>query len=495
MYKTLIEEDPGIAAEWDFEKNNGIRPDEFTAGSGKKVWWKCNFGHSWYTSINIRYRQGSGCPYCAGKKTWPGFNDLKTTHPHIASQWDYEKNGELQPEQVSIGADIKIWWKCEHGHSWQSVLHSCKKNSCPYCTGRIVTPGINDLRTLKPHLASEWDSCLNGGDMPNTLAPNNNRKVWWKCKLGHSWHTHVYARNVGKGCPYCACRKLLPGFNDLLSVAPELAVEWHCGKNGELRPENVFAGSNKNVWWICRYGHEWQTRISKRRIGRGCPYCAGQRVITGETDLKTCHPILCGEWDYHKNEQTTPDTVACHSHKHYWWKCSKGHSYQASANHRVRGSGCPYCAGQRPITGVNDLGTLHPLLVCEWDFDKNMLLRPEALSSGSCRSVWWRCENGHSWKAVIHDRVIGRKCPFCSGVLAIPGETDFGAVLPELTVEWDTDRNEGLAPENFKPYSNKAVWWRCKNDHRWMSTVGARFSGSGCPYCRGRVQMRTRLVL
>jgi len=495
MRKKLIDENPEMAAEWDFDKNIGIGPDELTGSSCKKVWWKCKLGHSWCAKINRRFNEGNGCPFCAGKKVWLGFNDLKTTHPHIADEWDYDRNGVMQPEQFSIGAGIKIWWKCEYGHSWQSLLYSRKKNGCPFCAGKFVTPGVNDLRTVNPQLALEWDDYLNGEIMPDTLAPNSSKKAWWRCEHGHSWHTYICSRNAGRGCPYCASVKLLPGFNDLLSVAPELAAEWHCEKNGELRPVDVFAGSNKSVWWICCRGHEWRARISKRNYGQGCPYCKGKRVITGETDLKTRHPILCGEWDTDKNGQVTPDTVACHSQKHYWWVCAKGHSYQASAANRVHGNGCPYCAGKRPIAGVNDLRALHPELACEWDFEKNMLLIPENVGPGSNLKAWWRCGKGHSWKAAICDRIIGTGCPYCSGVLAIPGETDFGTVLPELAVEWDKERNEELAPENFKPYSSKVVWWRCEKGHRWLSSVSARSSGSGCPYCRGRVQMRTRLVL
>lgn len=32
---------PDIAKEWNYEKNNKLKPDEVTAHSNKKVWWKC----------------------------------------------------------------------------------------------------------------------------------------------------------------------------------------------------------------------------------------------------------------------------------------------------------------------------------------------------------------------------------------------------------------------------------------------------------------------
>lgn len=37
---------------------------------------------------------------------------------------------------------------------------------CPYCTGRKVLAGFNDLASLFPKLAKEWDAELNGAAAP-----------------------------------------------------------------------------------------------------------------------------------------------------------------------------------------------------------------------------------------------------------------------------------------------------------------------------------------
>ncbi|MCI6567534.1 MAG: zinc-ribbon domain-containing protein [Dysosmobacter sp.] len=29
--------------------------------------------------------------------------------------------------------------------------------------------------------------------------------------------------------------------------------------------------------------------------------------------------------------------------------------------------------------------------------------------------VWWQCERGHEWQAVIFSRVQGAGCPVCAG--------------------------------------------------------------------------------
>ena len=93
-------------------------------------------------------------------------------------------------------------------------------------------------------------------------------------------------------------------------------------------------------------GHEWQAPIGNRNIGRGCPYCVGQKIVKGENVLQTVNPILAKDWNYEKNNGLTPMDVTPNSHKKVWWKCSKGHEWQAVVASRNRGSGCPICRNE-----------------------------------------------------------------------------------------------------------------------------------------------------
>lgn len=89
--------------------------------------------------------------------------------------------------------------------------------------------------------------------------------------------------------------KLIIGQNDLATVNPDLASEWHPTKNGLLLPSQVGAGTKRKVWWKCHLGHEWEASVSSRNKGSGCPYCAGQRAISGVNDLSTVNPGLAAE--------------------------------------------------------------------------------------------------------------------------------------------------------------------------------------------------------
>lgn len=64
-FNDLASRYPDVAKEWHYEKNAPLLPTQVTAFSNKKVWWKCNEGHEWYTHIATR-SDGSKCPYCSG---------------------------------------------------------------------------------------------------------------------------------------------------------------------------------------------------------------------------------------------------------------------------------------------------------------------------------------------------------------------------------------------------------------------------------------------
>ena len=98
---------------------------------------------------------------------------------------------------------------------------------------------------------------------------------------------------------------------------------------------------------MCSKGHEWQAAIGDRSQGHTCPYCAGKKVLKGYNDLQTVNPTLAIEWHYEKNNGFTPVDITPNSHKKVWWKCSKGHEWQAIIGNRHKGNGCPICAKEK----------------------------------------------------------------------------------------------------------------------------------------------------
>ena len=499
LKNSLAAVNPQLAKEWHPEKNGKLKPTNITPGSNQKVWWKCSKGHEWQATISSR-NSGVGCPICSNRKVLIGFNDLTTCCPELAKEWNYEKNGEVKPTMVTPGSDKKVWWKCSKGHEWQAMISSRNKGGgCPICSNQVVLVGYNDLASVKPELAKEWNYEKNGDLKPTDVAFGSNRKVWWKCQTcGHEWQTVIVDRSNGTGCPVCAGREVLEGYNDLATVKPELIQEWNFEKNGDLKPSDVTSGSNKKVWWKCQTcGYEWQTVISSRSKGSGCPICgklknAKNRSLPkpGES-LQDNFPGLVKEWNFEKNGDLKPDMVRCGSDKKVWWKCSKGHEWEAVIGLRTKGANCPICFGRQVLVGFNDLTTINPELAKEWNYDRNGSLQPSGFTLGSNQKVWWKCQTcGHEWQAKINSRSSGNGCPKCNRIkvakarsLPKPGES-LQDKHPELIKEWDYDKNIDLKPDEVSSGSGKRAWWKCsKCGHEWQSIISNRTKGRNCPKC------------
>ncbi len=212
--------------------------------------------------------------------------------------------------------------------------------------------------------------------------------------------------------------KVVRGVNDLKTLYPDLCKEWHPTKNGELKPENMSIKSHRKVWWQCARGHEWEAMVSNRTgLGRNCPYCAGRRPIIGETDLASANPEVANEWHPTKNAPLTPKDVTFGSSKKIWWQCANGHEWQAIIKSRTYyNTGCPYCCEVTKIVtkGVNDFESRYPELAKEWHPTKNLPLKPDSVSYGSGKKVWWICKFGHEYQMVIGNKVKGRGCTVCS---------------------------------------------------------------------------------
>ncbi len=267
---------PELCEEWS-ERNFPFTPDDETAGSHDKVWWKGKCGHEWQATVNNR-ASGSGCPYCTGRKVLVGFNDLATVRPELVDQWS-QKNAPLTPQQFAPYSRKRIIWRCKEGHEWEtSIANRSRGNGCPICSNKKLVKGINDLATLRPELAAEW-SDRNLPLTPDQIREKHYAQVWWKCPdCGNEYKCHILSRiERNSTCPYCAGRMVKVGFNDLSTTHPTLAASWDYERNGKWRPEDFTAKSRKFIWWHCECGHSYGVSIRTRAENDpGCSVCRAE---------------------------------------------------------------------------------------------------------------------------------------------------------------------------------------------------------------------------
>jgi len=415
----------------------------------------------------------------------------------VMKEWDFEKNDSLgfNPEKIGIGSHYKVWWKCQEGHSWQAIISNRTRlgRGCPYCSHQLPIKGETDLATCYPELAKEWHPYKN--DLkPDEVMPGTHKKAWWICSRGHEWQAEVKSRTTGVGCPYCAGKKVLKGFNDLATLNPDLAAEWHPTKNEELTPEDVTVSSGKKVWWLCKNKHEYAATVDSRRRGTGCPHC-----------FKAMRSSFPEQAIFYYIKQVFPDAI--NSYRDIFKSSMEldifipsistgieydGKIYHSNPTIRLRDSKKYQLCKDNGImlVRIEETKRFTPLLTCDHKIE---------LPDASDRNLNWAINNlcYHLGKIVIPDVRRDRKKIL---ELLDMRRTSLATEYPEIAAEWDYEKNDPLVPENFAPHANERVYWICaKCGHSWRAAIGDRTGEdkNGCPVCnrkRGREKSKKKLI-
>ena len=282
---SLIETHPHLVKEWDWEENDklGIKPENVTYGSNKKVYWicsDCKKSYDMYIKCRTKTTQNYNCPYCSGHRVCLE-NCLAILRPDIAKEWDYKENKNLTPFDFTARSNEKVCWICpDCSMKYDATINHRtdpkEPRGCPYCRG-IKVCLWNCLATLRSDLAIEWDYEENKGLTPFDVTRGCNKKVYWICPDCNQSYYMKISNRVYKNysCPYCSGRRVCLE-NCLATLRPDVAKEWHPTLNENLTPFNVTISCGKKIYWICDKGHEWinslNSRIKKNHT-TGCPEC------------------------------------------------------------------------------------------------------------------------------------------------------------------------------------------------------------------------------
>jgi DNA-directed RNA polymerase subunit RPC12/RpoP len=431
------------------------------------------------------------CPYCWEKKPSHKFHDV---HPELLKYWDYDKNTEHGPEYYNEFSNEVVFWKCENGHSFKNYIfrYSQKGFYCIVCNNTQLVPDINDLQTMYPDIAAEFDNELNEKN-PEDFKANSSESIWWKCPNGHSPYKRSIRERVlkGWGCSVCANTVVVAGVNDALSAYTRLSEIWDYKANNGKKPEEVFRGSTKAYDYVCNNGHHWSERlISVVNALYSCAYCSDRKALPGFNTLADRYPELAEQWDEldSHNEGYNPYGITTQIKAIFSWICTDcGNSFLSSIQSRISNeTSCPYCAGKKALSGITSLKAIYPEIASEFsdenEFDSDMILptytKPVYWNCSSCEQQWW---------SSVIDRVSKKaNCPFCNGRKAIRGKNSLKALYPQMADEIITEDNRD--PDDILPTYAVNVQWNCtKCDQSWVSTVKERVSGEAdCPYCAGR---------
>jgi ssDNA-binding Zn-finger/Zn-ribbon topoisomerase 1 len=350
----------------------------------------------------------------------------------------------------------------------------------------------HNLAACCPEAAAHWHMDLNE-DRPEDVTPGSNKKRWWRCleDPNHEpWQQSVNVLARGPRCPTCAGKRFDPK-NSLAVKAPWLIAEWHPEKNGGITPWNTNYGSRKNVWWRCEaWSHEWEAMPNNRTAGgSGCPKC---RPATSRIELAIAAELLAlfpndAQWRQREDGRECDVlirrlNIAVEVDGYYW---------HVNREEQDRAKGHALAAGGIHLLRVRD----HRLdrLTAE-----NVIFRGQEPYPAICMRVARALAsmmNGEDRLRMLRyadeGKLLGGEW-FRMAVRALPGPPpgqSLADIDPDLSSEWDAQRNGAFTPAMMWPASSFRAFWSCKVcGHGWPTSINARFKGrTGCPQCSGTI--------
>lgn len=508
MKKTLSTHSPHLLEEIDYEKNKEFNPNSVGYSSTTKIWWKCNNGHSYFTSIGSRTRgKGTGCPICANQKILKGYNDLKTKFPDIAKDWDDEKNYPIKSEDVFPGTSKKYYWKCKNNHSYYKspASRTNLKTGCPICANKEVLKGYNDIATTNPKVLEQWNYEKNNelGIHPDNVTKVSGKKVWWKCKKGHEWLATIAHITYGRGCPICNTGKQ--------TSFPEQTIYFYINKiDSECRNRYKVNGKKELDIYIpslkigIEYdGYKWHEKeekiiqdIEKEDYWKSLDV----KIIRIKEQNKRNSQLSDGDWlklnenEYYLNDEdyiALADVI----------KDIIFNLYKIDINVDIEKDSKEIYNNYLFVEEKDSLFN-NKKIIKYYDYEKNKNLNPKYITKSSGKRVWWKCDKGHSYQTTVHSMDNGMYCPLCREELIkkgglIPLDDKYIKTLkfsdeikslalefPDIAKEWNYEKNYPVKPENIVSKSHKKFWWICsKCGYEWQTTPLVRVSGRGCKKC------------
>lgn len=496
---------PDLAKEWDYEKNGMYLPNHFSPGSNKKVWWKCKLcKYSWEAAIVNRTR-GTGCPNCGKIRLKQGINDLLTTRPDIAEEWDWSKN-DKSPSDYTYGNAQKVWWKCKRcGNNWQAKINNRTNGSgCPKCSRYTHTSFAEQViyyyikqiyKDAENSYRTEW---LGRAEI-DIFVPSIKLAIEYD---GAHWHKNKASSDIQKSKSIIEHGIILIRIRE--PGCPDLGNDYNVVITSSPIGTGIYLVSAlqelfrklKDMGLMDVESPDIDIERDRQDI------LAQYAGALKDHSLPVVSPDLLKEWDYEKNGSLNPDQFSAHSSQKVWWICSNcGTQWAQMISSRTKGYSCPKCAANNRLRAfrksiVEQRGSfesLFPDLIMEWDYTNNSI-DPQKITARSNSKAWWICkECGNRWKMSIAARAGGCGCPVCGhkkagknrvNTLLQRGES-FGEKRPDLFKEVDTEKNdEYIDLYVFLPYSRKEIWWKCsKCGYSWKASFSSRFSGRDCPEC------------
>lgn len=503
---TLVSLYPKVASEIDTQQSEGINIFKLKKQSNKYIVFRCTKqGHRWRTQISKRTARSQGCPYhpcCSNGRASKQYN-LLTEFPDIAAEWDHGKNTDDTPESVRPFSPKSIHWKHRivsmlgrvETHYWKARIadRTKRKDSCPYCAGKIPSPDHN-LAVDNPSLAAQWHPTKNGKLNPCDVTPHSDTVAHWQASCGHVWAARVASRNT-KGYP--GCPKCRPGTSAIeLRILSELRVilfdieilhrDRSIGAEIDVRAPSI--GINIEVDSLYYHQGRVEQELNKNRLVEGLNEKLIRVRENGLTRLSS-HDI------YYSQKDSEEDIVFSLVRGMLDTLSLPQVITIALQEYLLEGEFVAELSYQRGLarksmsSEESSLDSLFPEIAGELHPTKNGGLKATNISAKSNRKVTWLGTCGHEWVARIANRTtLNQGCPHfpCTHNPRSSDSYNLAVIAPDLAAEWHPSRNGELTPTESTPTSGRKVWWKDKEGNEWEAKISNRCDSkgnikAGCP--------------
>lgn len=346
----------------------------------------------------------------------------------------------------------------------------------------------NNLVKLKhPELKKEWDVDKNHDIEFDLITCGSNKKYWWICSKNHSWQASPNKRcNSGRGCPFCnGNNTILPGENDLQTLFPDIAKEWHPTLNDGLTPDMIRPQSEaKKIWWLCPEGHEYQAMASSRTRATnstGCPICQKENKTSLNEKIIFYYisKVFSDTVSTYKLDRKDIDVFIPH--------LDVGIEYDGQGWHQEIKRDLEKdieCDNQ----GIKLIRIREPK--CP-QYESNSIkyvlkaVNEEELSK-AIEFILGQIDSSLLSKADINiQRDIGEINDL---MMYMKKSNSIQEKYPQLVAEWHPTKNGTLRPDSISCESHKKVWWLGKCGHEWNAEVRGRTKKEyNCPICAGKI--------
>ena len=416
-------------------------------------------------------------------------HSLVFDYPLLCEEWDYEMNSPKTPEQFSKGSKDSVYWKCPKGHpSYLARIsnRTYNRQGCPICGGKKILVGFNDLGTVFPMLAAQWDYEKNWPKTPQDVSPRSSKSYWWICPICKESYSAILSnRAAGKNHRKCSQKG---------TSFPEQAIYFYVK---QMFPDTQSRDTS--------FGFELDIYVPSIKAAiefDGVRYHKDIDAINKDNNKdKLCENF--GITLYRFRDPRLPSTnnairIDCtdDGRKRKLDNPIKQLLCCLNPDNKIDVDTVRDCfdilSASLISTEQKSILVTHPDMAAEWHPTLNLPLTPDKVTSGMGIKVWWKCKKcGNDYASVVYSRKAGRGCPKCAIKVLGVGKTSAALKTnslvdkyPELVEEISIEDNPGINIYRLAAGSKKEIVWQCKKcGKKWQARICHRTNGVGCPWC------------